>query len=641
MIAGVIASPILVLLYFLKLRRRRMRVGSTLLWQRAVKDLQVNEPFRWLKPSLLLFLQLLALACFAIALGRPAVPGNAVSGDRVILLIDRSASMNALDGPAGASRFEEAKQIAAEIVGDLSPGASVQIIAFAAQPEIRFAPSTNHVAALRAIEQISPTDQPGDIAQALELTQSMLLTSTNEQAAAESISIVLISDGGYSRTSLALAGGDLEFRRAGPPEAPTYDNLGITHLNVSADFDDPSITRLFLRIENAADREVATTVTLSSPAGVLDRKPIRVPATTETGPGTQTLTFELNRGVSGLVTATLEREDYLAEDNSVSAIITPASLPEILLVSPDGDDGSLDWVIRNTLEEMNIARLSSLSESALNEQLQNRSFRTVDLVVFDRVDVPGDFPAPTLSFAGALPGLPVTTAPENADRFTAWSRSHPIMRRLVLDSVRMSSRSWFDVAGTDRSFEELASGRQGPNIVLTTEGGQRRLGVAFNPAQTNWPLDIAFPLFLIQAVEHFTLETFKAADAFATTSENASIAIDAGSGTLVLTGPAEIRAQIPLASTGPGTGQSRRVSLGVPERAGVYRDNSGNPVLAVNLVLSGESSIATSDTIRIAGRVVRAGQSDQGHREVWHWFVIAATALLTAEWMLFAGRMRT
>ena len=48
-IAASIAVPALLVLYFLKLRRREMPVSSTLLWRKAIQDLQVNAPRRSLK----------------------------------------------------------------------------------------------------------------------------------------------------------------------------------------------------------------------------------------------------------------------------------------------------------------------------------------------------------------------------------------------------------------------------------------------------------------------------------------------------------------------------------------------------------------------------------------------------------------
>jgi hypothetical protein len=116
MVAGLaagVAVPALVALYFLKLRRREVSVSSTLLWKRAIKDMEVNSPFQRIKKNWLLLLQILTLVALLIALARPVLDGGSVGGRRVVIVVDRSASMNATD--VSPTRLGEAQRVADEV----------------------------------------------------------------------------------------------------------------------------------------------------------------------------------------------------------------------------------------------------------------------------------------------------------------------------------------------------------------------------------------------------------------------------------------------------------------------------------------------------------------------------------------------
>src|SRR5260221_3157872 len=108
-IAAVLSISALLVLYFLKLRRREMLVSSTLLWKKAIQDLQVNAPFQKLRRNLLLLLQLLLLLLLILALSRPVTNYQPGAGALTVILIDRSASMSAKD-INGHTRLHEAKR---------------------------------------------------------------------------------------------------------------------------------------------------------------------------------------------------------------------------------------------------------------------------------------------------------------------------------------------------------------------------------------------------------------------------------------------------------------------------------------------------------------------------------------------------
>src|SRR4051812_29358413 len=146
LLAGIVAAiaiPSLVILYFLKLRRRDLEVSTTLLWKKAIQDLQANAPFQKLRRNILLLLQLLALAACLAALGQPELRASTGVGLRYTILIDRSASMNSTDGdprsPGAMTRLQAAKNSAGEFIDalpepgffdDADAGDQVMVIAF-------------------------------------------------------------------------------------------------------------------------------------------------------------------------------------------------------------------------------------------------------------------------------------------------------------------------------------------------------------------------------------------------------------------------------------------------------------------------------------------------------------------------------
>ena len=93
--------PLIISLYFLKLKRQPLEVPSTFLWSRTIEDLHVNSIWQRLRQSLLLFLQLLAVVLLILALLRPGWKGAKLLGDRFIFLIDNSASMAATAARTG------------------------------------------------------------------------------------------------------------------------------------------------------------------------------------------------------------------------------------------------------------------------------------------------------------------------------------------------------------------------------------------------------------------------------------------------------------------------------------------------------------------------------------------------------------
>src|ERR1700731_627599 len=157
--------PIILLLYFMRPKRQERVVGSTLLWQQALQDLQASRPWQKLRITPLLILQLLAAIFIVLILARPAIfLRSPISGDTIIIL-QASASMQATD--VAPNRFEAAKSQVADLIDSLGPGDQLSLITMANTPQVLIANAQDHSQLQAALQRATVTNQDADLEQAL------------------------------------------------------------------------------------------------------------------------------------------------------------------------------------------------------------------------------------------------------------------------------------------------------------------------------------------------------------------------------------------------------------------------------------------------------------------------------------------
>src|SRR3954469_24758636 len=215
-IAAVLSISALLVLYFLKLRRREMPVSSTILWRKAVQDLQVNAPFQKLRRNLLLLLQLLLLIALCLALMRPVANFKKGAGKLTVILIDRTGSMAAKDVDGGKrTRLEEAKRLAHEVVDSMKRDDNACVITFDESAET-LCPLTPDTAKLRAaIISVEQTDRKSRLKLAYQLADAQSAFIPEQNRANIKPDVFLFSDGRALDSDTLTLHGNLQFPNIG------------------------------------------------------------------------------------------------------------------------------------------------------------------------------------------------------------------------------------------------------------------------------------------------------------------------------------------------------------------------------------------------------------------------------------------
>ena len=184
-------------LYILKLRRRRVRVPFSRLWDRVLKEKESTSLFRRLKRLLSLLLQLLFLLLLTAALGDPRLSTEVLDGRHIILLLDTSASMKATDASGGVTRLAAAVEQSRRIVRGMNGADSLMLVRMDTQITPLSAFYRDEKALLKLLDDVRATDTHADLLRALKFCGDALRGRKNPL-------LILVGDGVYPEHQLVM-----------------------------------------------------------------------------------------------------------------------------------------------------------------------------------------------------------------------------------------------------------------------------------------------------------------------------------------------------------------------------------------------------------------------------------------------------
>jgi len=665
----------IVLLYFLKLRRQPLETPSTYLWRRSVEDMRVNSIWQRLRRSLLLFLQLAFVALVALAALRFGWNGSQLAGERIVLLVDNSASMGAVD--VAPSRLAEAKRRCRELIDQMRSGDQAMIISFAdaAQVEQPFTDNRNELR--RRLEAVRQTSRPTSLAEALRLAAGFANPGVSAPGAAPrpadappagaspapeanpstaaapakpgekpadeakvpspadagpKATLYIVSDGGFPDVATAMPPGLAPvFLQVGKPEA---ENLAIVAFSAKRPDARPDRLELFGRLDNCGPADCAAEVELYRDGSLCDATRVTVKAR-----GSAVVTFELDDVHEATLEMVARPGGELAVDDHAWTLARPAEQTRILLVTPG--DAALEQALASAgeLVQLRTAKPDFLQSAGYRSAAESGAW---NLVVYELCS-PDAPPAANALYIGRTPpgdAWSLGARVENPQVIDV-NAPHPIMSHVDLGNVLFASGQplkpppggiplidsnagvLYAVAQRDAWRDAVLSAE----ILTPAAGGTLE-------RNTDWPLRLSFVVMLRNLIEHLG----KRQDTAGETLAPGGVALLDGTGeALEVRSPGGAVTQVPRDRQG-------KFRFSTIEEPGVYEvleQGSTRSRFAVNLFDSAESNIRPRDAkIRLGGTEVGLESRREGvRRETWKPLLLAALGFLLLEWYIYNRRI--
>jgi hypothetical protein len=616
--------PVIVAMYFLKLRREERTVSSIYLWQELVRDVAANAPWQRLRLSWLLLLQLLFLIGLILALARPFSWTVAATGDHLILVVDTSASMGATD--VEPNRLADAVDQARRLARDLPPDVPVTLIDAGSQVEVALSDTTDRSSLGRALNDLEVGQGEADMGTALQLAAAIA-------GGAPDAEIVVLSDGGGRPPAPLASGATVRYLPIGTSAA----NQAISAL--SLDLGAAGQTRsAFVRVTNYGNQTVerrltlyAHTVPVDGGSGTLiSARDLSLPADEAVA-----LTIPDLADDVVAIEARLEGGDVLASDDRAWAVAPVLSGAQVQIVGPGNRFLELALALLPGVEVTTISL--DEYEAAWAESEIERPSDAQWLTVFDTVlPEEGHYPPGALLFIGPLrstdffsvTGSIASVAPRPA------GADEPLLAYVDLRDVVVQEAARVPLPEWGRPVI-VANGDENAPLLIVGESDGRQLAVfTFDLRRSDLPLRVGFPLLLSNLIDLLAPGTAGPLPATLSPGQPLEIPLPPQAQAAVVTRPDGTTVRLPAGAERPLFSESDTPGIyEVAWAAGDDRHLLGR--VAVNLFNPIESDVAPRSELILAGSGEQTIAAERPVRQEW-WRPLAwaALALLAAEWLV-------
>ncbi len=619
------AGVLVVAFYILKLRRRTIAIPFSPLWKRILKDKEATSLFSKLKRLLSLLLQLLLLALLVLAIGDPRAAATLMKGRNLVVLVDASASMQATD--VSPSRLAVAKDEVKAMIRGLG-GSDRMLIAQMDAMVTPLGPMSGDTSELdRALDQLQPTDARADFPRALRF-------ATDTLRGVESPEIVVVSDGNLgeaadSSGAVHLGDAKLSFVRVGKGKR----NVGITQFAARRYPLDKGRFEVMLEVTNTGDQPEDVELRLLGDGMPVDLTRLKLQ------PGERLMRPYTNlSGVGQKLEAAVAlldgSHDDLPADDRAFALLPERRRAKVLVVTQGNTYLEAALLLNEYLDVTQVTPVEYVRRYPGGAS----GFETVILDGATPAEMPR---ADTIYIDPRGPGSPVKVEGEIAEPgFDHIDRRHPIVRFTALDDVNIS-RGRAHKLVPEVGDKIVGASQAGPILIAGVRAGHKFVAIGFDVRDSDLPLRVAWPLFLLDTINWFTDEDASYLSSFRT-GEIWRVPVDASATQATLKSPAGVSEQVPVH-------EGRAVYLG--ERSGFYELTvpqgpdgtapAATTAFAANLLDVSESTIAPADKLVVDGKP--AGPLEGFHvgvrRELWIYLLIAAAILTAVEWATYHRRI--